>query len=122
MSDELQTAKIKAGTLLSKWVKEIADEMTEAVVDPVTGESRMATKAETIARIMWKGALGFTEVDIKTGKDMVHKPDKTFIGMIWDRVEGRAVPVADKDKDKKASLADRVGDQAKRRLNTLAGE
>lgn len=114
--------KTIAEKMLSKWVKEIADEVTEAVKDPDTGETRMATKAEAIARIMWQGALGYTETDVKTGKGVVHKPDKTFIGMIWDRVEGRVVPVVDKDKGQKASLADRVSDQAKRRLNTIATE
>jgi hypothetical protein len=120
VSDELQATKIKAGQMLSKFVKEIADETTELVKDPATGEDRMATKAEALARLMWKGALGYTEIDVKTGKEIIRKPDKTFIGMIWDRVEGRVVPVVDKDKGQKASLADRVGDQAKRRLNTLA--
>lgn len=122
MSDELLAVKIKAGMMLSKYIKAIADEVTEMVKDPQTGEDRMATKAEALARLIWTGALGFTEIDIKTGKEIIRKPDKTFIGIVLDRVEGRVVPVADKDKDKKASLADRVGDQAKRRLNSLVTE
>lgn len=110
--------KTKAGKLLSKYVKDIADEETELIQDPIAGD-RMGSKAEALARLMWKNALGFTEVDSKTQKEVVKKPDKTFISMIWDRLEGRVIPTADKDKDNKATIADRISEQAKIRLNAL---
>lgn len=118
--------RTKAGKLLSKFVKEIADEETELVHDPETGGDRMATKAEALARYMWKAALGFTEEEevYKEGKkvgikSIKKKPDKTFITMIWDRLEGRVIPTADKDKDNKATIADRISEQGKIRLNAM---
>jgi hypothetical protein len=121
--------KEKAGTLLSKFIKEIAEETTESVQDPQTGEERAVTKAEVLARAIWQGALGWTEtvevVDKKgavTGtKEKVHGPDKTYVNIILDRMEGKAPQGTEKDKNQKASLADRVSEQAIRRLNVLAG-
>lgn len=102
---------IKARTLLSKYIKEIADENTEAATD-----GQMMTKAEALARWVWKAALGYTDEN-----DKVHGPDKTCVNIILDRMEGKAAMGTEKDKGQKASLADRVSEQATKRLNVLAG-
>jgi len=120
--------KIKASTLLSKFIKEIADENTELVKDSKTGEGREATKAEALARIIWQGALGWIETEdvIKKGeivgtKEKIHGPDKTYVNIILDRMEGKAAMGTEKDKGQKVPLVDRISDQAKKRLNMLAG-
>ena len=120
--------KIAAGKLLSKFIREIASEVHDDPVIRAKGEEAvMVTKAEAIARLMWKAALGYEElVDVyKAGqkigvKTEVHKPDKTFIGMIWDRMEGRASMMDAKGGSDKAKLADKVSEQGKKRLSQIA--
>lgn len=121
--------KIKAGTLLSKFIKEIAEEATESVKDSQTGEDRAATKAEALARAIWQGALGWTEVvevtdkkgNVAGTKEKIHGPDKTYVNIVLDRMEGKVPQGTEKEKGQKASLVDRISDQAKKRLNMLAG-
>jgi len=104
--------KTKAGMLLSKYIKEIADEQTEMLKreDTNEDEDRMATKAEALARVIWKHALGYKETISKVNaagatitatKDV--KPNTVYIGMILDRTEGRAPLMAD-GKDGKLSI------------------
>jgi len=120
--------KVVAGKLLSKFIREIASEMHDDPVIKAKGEDAvMVTKAEAIARLMWKAALGYEELvdviskGVKTGtKTEVHRPDKTFIGMIWDRMEGRAAMIDVKGGSNKASLADKVSEQGKKRLDQIA--
>lgn len=121
--------KIVAGKLLSKFIKEIAEEIHDDPVIRAKGEEAVdLTKAEVLARYMWKAALGYSEdVNVldKSGKKIgirpeYHKPDKTFIGMIWDRMEGRAAMIDAKGGSDKASLADRVSALGKKHMNQIA--
>jgi len=120
--------KVIAGKLLSRFIREIASEIHDDPIVKARGEEAvMLTKAEALARYMWKAALGWEEsVDVyKNGKKIgikpeVHKPDKTFISMIWDRMEGRAAMIDVKGGSDKTSLVDRVSAQGKKRLNQIA--
>jgi len=121
--------KVAAGKLLSKFIREIAEEIHDnPLVKAIGEEAVMVTKAEALARYMWKAALGYSEdMDMldKQGKKIgirpeFHRPDKTFIGMIWDRMEGRAAMIDAKGGSDKASLADRVSEQGKKRLSQIA--
>jgi hypothetical protein len=86
----------------------------------VDDEGNPLTRLEALALLIWKKALGWTEIDGKTGTETVHSPERGFITMIYDRLDGRVAPaVADSGK-KKATLSDRVGEQSKRRLNQMA--
>jgi len=120
--------RTNAGKLLSKFIREIASEVHDDPIIKARGEDAvMLTKAEALARYMWKAALGYTEEEdvykngIKTGiRQVIHKPDKTFIGMIWDRMEGRAAMIDPKTGSDKAKLADRVSEQGRKRLSQIA--
>ena len=121
--------KIVAGKLLSKFIKEIASEICDDPVIKAKGEEAvMLTKAEAIARYIFKLALGYEEsVDMfdkagkKTGiRPEVHRPDKWAINMIWDRLEGRVGQADLKGSSDKASLADKVSEQGKKRLSQIA--
>jgi len=121
--------KVVAGKLLSKFIKDIASELCDDPVIKAKGEeATMVTKAEAIARYIWKTALGWEEsVDVcdKQGKKVgirpeVHKPDKWAINMIWDRIEGRAGAADLKGSSDKASLADKVSAQGQKRLDQIA--
>ena len=89
----------------------------------VSIEDKSDTRFEALAKLVWDKALGYRE-EIKLGngeiETTIHKPDRGFIGMIFDRTEGRVAPVAADDSKKKVSLADRIGEQSKVRLNRLA--
>lgn len=109
--------RTKAGQLLSKWLRQIAEEETEFIKDD-GGDDRMITKAEAIARLIWRKALGYSEKKINSkGVEVVenHPPDRTMINLLLDRIEGRAPMSTDMGK-KKRSIADRVGEQGKSRI------
>jgi hypothetical protein len=121
--------KIAAGKLLSKFIREIASETCDDPVIKAKGEEAvMLTKAEAIARYIFKLALGYEEsVDVldKIGKKIgirpeVHRPDKWAINMIWDRLEGRVGAADLKAGSDKASLADKISEQGKKRLGQIA--
>jgi len=108
--------KIRAGTLLSSYLRRIAQEETELVKAP-DGE-RMGTKAEALARLMFKLALGYREEDVKTGVEKIVGPDRGMIQLIWDRIEGRAAMTNDNLR-KRRKLPAKVSDANKQRLNDM---
>ncbi len=120
--------KVVAGKLLSKFIREIASEEYDDPIIKARGEEAvMVTKAEAIARHIWNVALGYVEeIDIckdgvKTGVKLeTHRPDKWAISIIWDRMEGRVGQADTKAGSDKASLADKVSEQGKKRLAQIA--
>lgn len=112
--------KTKAGMLLSGFIKEIAKEQTECVLDD-DGDDRMVMKAEALARKIWKLALGYDEtVKLADGteKTKPHGPNSTYVGIVLDRMEGRA-PLLASDKDSKIPIADRITQEGKNRVNSV---
>ena len=120
--------KTNAGKLLSKFIREIANEEFDDPIIKAKGEEAvMVTKAEAIARHIWSVALGYVEeIDIykdgvKTGVKLEsHRPDKWAINLIWDRMEGRVGQADTKPGSDKASLAEKVSEQGKKRLAQIA--
>jgi len=121
--------KILAGKLLSKFIKEIANEIHDDPVIKAKGEEAvMLTKAEAVARYIWKLALGYEETEDvfdKTGKKIGikpvrHRPDKWAINLIWDRLEGRVGAADLKSSDDKASLAKKISGLGAKRVNQIA--
>ena len=109
--------KAHAGRLLSEFLRRIAQEKTEFA--NVDGEDIMVTKAEKMARNMFKIANGYEEFDPKKNKTTVHKPSAGMIALIFDRMEGRAAPT-NLNEDKKRTLPKKVSAENKNRLNELA--
>ena len=112
--------KTKAGMLLSGFIKEIAKEQTEFVKDD-DGDDRMVTKAESLARKIWKLALGYEEtVKLADGTEKIkpHGPNSTYVGIVLDRMEGRA-PLLAGDKDGRIPIADRITQEGKNRVNSV---
>ena len=114
--------KTKAGRLLSAFIRQIAEEQTELVKDPGTGEDRMASKAEALARLIWKKALGYTEqrVDGNTLTDVTHHADKYLMGLLFDRIEGKA-PLMVGEGDSKITVSERVSELGKKRIEQAGG-
>ena len=114
--------RTRAGKLLTSFIREIAEEQTEMVKDPKSGEDRMATKAEALARLIWKKALGYTEQRIEKGEltDYYHHSDKYLMGLLFDRIEGKA-PATRGEGDEKITVAERVSEEAKKRIARIGG-
>lgn len=114
--------RTRAGKLLSSFIRQIAEEHTELVKDPRTGEDRMGSKAEALARLIWKKALGYTEQRVEGDKltDIFHHPDKYLMSLLFDRMEGRA-PMTIGEGDEKISVAERVSEQGKKRIGEAGG-
>ena len=109
----------RAGKLLSSFIRTIAEEKTESISDPDAG-GKIVTKAEALARLIWKRALGWTEFRVEGdgAKDIVHPPDKYLMALLFDRMEGRA-PAAVDEGDEKLSVSERVSEQGKKRINDV---
>jgi len=104
-----------AGQLLSKFLKEIANEETELLT--IDGEDRMTTKAEALARLMWRMALGYEEETIASNGQrsrIAHAPDKKMMALLFDRIEGRATILSETQKGQ--TVADKVSEQGKQRI------
>lgn len=112
--------RTRAGKLLSSYIRQIAEEQTEMVQDPKSGEDTMVTKAEALARLIWKKALGYKEVTIKNGSpiETFYHPDKYLMTLLFDRMEGRAPLVIGEGGDK-MTVAERISEQGKKRVNEI---
>ncbi len=112
-----------AGKMLSRYIRMIAEEETEFVKDD-DGVDKMATKAEAMARNMWKIALGWTEYatagDGGPPIETVHPPDLKMMQLLYDRMEGRAQTAAEDDSFR-PSTAQKITEQGQRRI-AQAGE
>ena len=110
--------KSKASRLLSHYIRQIANEPTKPLEDAdAEGGIRMATRAEVLARNLWKMAEGYEET--VNGKVKMHLPNKAIIVLLLDRMEGRVPTIDAKDQKPKASVADKVGEQSRLRMNAL---
>jgi hypothetical protein len=121
MADE-HGLKTSAGIALSKFLRQVGQEKTEvAGNDPLTGDARVVTKTEQLARTIWRLALGYEEEVKVDGKIVVkrYKPDNTMISLVYDRLEGK-VASTESDKIKKQPLSGKVSEQVRQRVNALA--
>ena len=110
-----QGKKLNATNTLTRYIRKLGEEM-----HTVNDEGETLTRFQALAQLVWDRALGFTEEIPETGERVIHKPDKGFIGVIFDRTEGKVAQAAPVGGKKKASLADRIGEQTKARLNRIA--
>lgn len=111
----MSNANTKAKRLLTSFLRKIAEEKTEFCVD---GEDEMVTKAEALARLVWRMALGYkAEVQIigEGIKEIEHKPDRGMMSILFDRIEGRTVPATEVGGEKK-TVADKVSEQGADRI------
>jgi hypothetical protein len=110
-----QGRKLKATKTLTQLLRRLGDE-----AHTVDDEGAVLTKFQALAKMIWDKALGYTEEIPETGESIIHKPDKSYVNTILERVDGKVAPAVASDGKKKATLADRIGEQSKVRLNALA--
>lgn len=118
-----KSKNMRAGRLLSKFIRQIAEEETE-LIKGKDGDDRMATKAEALAHIVWQKALGYKEVTMPGDNgppiETIHASDQKMIQLLWDRMEGRA-PTAGEDDSQRPTTAQKVSEQGKRRIGAAGG-
>lgn len=111
--------KARAGRMLSEYIRGIGQEVTEVILDdgPSPGPPKLVSKAEAMARHIWKKALPHTGDDGNK-----HEPDLDYIKIVLDRAEGKPGVVAGDDNEDagKESVPDRVSRMNADRLNKLA--
>jgi len=108
----------EATNILTQHLKKLGRE-----VHSVADDGTPITRFMALAQLVWNKSLGYEEkIVLDSGEEVVtvHKPDKSYINLIFDRTEGRVAPTTKGDDKKKLSLSDRIGEQAKVRLNALA--
>ncbi|MBE3139504.1 MAG: hypothetical protein IMZ53_02870 [Thermoplasmata archaeon] len=113
--------KTAAGMLLSKFIKQIAEEKTETGGE--TDNPVMISKAEALARLIWKCALGSIEEhtdDQGVVTKTYHAPDRTAWQLLFDRMEGKATSIGEADKTR-GNVASRVSQQGKDRISDASG-
>lgn len=95
-----------------------------ALVHTVDDEGNAISREQALADLLWKKALGYTEMtrdDDGNMKQMVHKSESWAMQYIFERREGKA-PVAlnTGDNEGRIKAADKVRELARERLNKLA--
>jgi hypothetical protein len=116
-----QGERIKAGQLLTRYIKEIANEETE--VSPDSQFPKMITKAEALARLIWKHALGFKDKEINdkgVETEIRVKPSLAHQNIVLDRIEGKIGVVGDSGEGG-TPLHQRVSAEGRKRINSLTG-
>jgi hypothetical protein len=112
---------VKAGRLLSKFIRQIAEE-TEFVKGDSGEDDRMVSKAELLARKMWRIALGYDELVLteEGSKTIVHPPDLKMATVVMDRMEGRC-GTAVEDEVTRPTTAAKITEQGKKRIAAIGG-
>lgn len=117
-------SKTRTGRILNSLLRKVAEEQTELAKDITgAGDDAIVSKAEALVRSVYKLALGYIEeVEVVDEKGAVIgvrvkriPPDRYMIALIWDRLEGK-VSTSDEVDDKRAKVADKVGEQGKKRI------
>lgn len=114
--------KARAGRMLSEFLRRVAQEKTELTDGTALEDGVLITKAEAMARNMFKIALGYDEVIANQAGVLITKKIKPSAGMmalIFDRIEGRAAPTNLND-DKKRTLPKKVSAENKKRINSFS--
>jgi hypothetical protein len=115
------SSRARAGRLLSRFIREIAEE-TEFVKGEGAEDDRMVSKAEQLARKMWRIAEGYDEIVITNDeigtKTIVHPPDHKMMTILLDRIEGRCGTVQE-DEVTRPTASSKITDQGKKRIAAI---
>ncbi len=114
--------KQRAGKLLTSYLRAIGQEMTEVATvftDSDTGKTKIISKAEALARDIWRKALPPKD---EIGTLLNAKEVLEYRKLIIDRTDGKPGANEDKGDHPGASVPDRVSKLNKDRMNQMAKE
>jgi hypothetical protein len=112
--------KQRSGRMLSEYVRAIGSECTEVILDdgPAPGPPRLVSKAEAMARHIWRKALPHIGDDGSR-----QEPDLDYIKIILDRSDGKpGTQGKEEDDGGKESVPDRISRMNADRLNRITDE
>lgn len=104
---------------LTNHIREMAAE-----VHTLLDDGTCVTRGEALALLIWRKALGGTEVSIDDEGNETKleiKPEPWAINLIYDRIEGKT-PQAVSAEEGTITAVEQVRDLAKQRINTLASK
>jgi len=110
--------KQRAGRALSELIRAIGQEQTEVVLDdgPKPGPPRIISKAESLARHIWRKALPSVSDD-----GVQHEPDLDYVKIVLDRSDGKpGTPKQVDDDTGRESVPDKISRMNQERLNAMA--
>ena len=118
------TEKLRAIAQEQTQFIDVPDPNGDVVIDGVTYSKRILSKADDLARFIWRCALGYTEeiLNKDTGemvKTVYHAPDKWAINLLFERLEGKTT-IVPTEVGGRPSLADRVEAESKKTINKIA--
>lgn len=102
---------------LTKFLKELAME-----AESIDDEGETITKGKALALLLFKKALGYSEIRIDDEgerREVYHKPESWAIQYIYDRLEGRVPQSTTEEKDG-PSIADKIREISRAKANSLA--
>ena len=102
--------KVPTGAILSKYLRALALD-----IESMSDDGDPITKAQKLADLVWKYALGITDEKDPTKKAA---PAVWAIELLYNRIEGK-IPLAVVE-DQGRSLTDKVSDLGKAKANSLA--
>lgn len=109
-----------SGKELTKHLRELAAE-----AEGLAPDGGVETKARALAALVWKKALGYKAMEMRGEADkrvmieVEHPPESWAIQLIWNRLEGKE-PQSSVEDAGKITAAERVGELARNRVNTMA--
>lgn len=115
--------KQRAGRVLSEYLRGIATEKTETVIDPITCKVVIVSKAEALARKLWDRAMGRRlREDPETGQMKLTEGDIDLdcAKLLLERMEGKTGVNSEAAEATRTTAADKVSEINKRRINMLA--
>jgi hypothetical protein len=111
---EKRQLKTPMGAILTKYLRVLALD-----VETVDESGDPLTKAQVLAALVWRHALGFVQPDPnKKGAGTPIPPAVWAIELLYNRIEGK-IPVAVVEESGR-SLTEKVSDLGKARINSLA--
>ena len=118
----LKTAKRKAGKLLTAAINEIALEETELIKNK-DGEDVMVSKVYALAQLIWKSSLGYKKITLEgvTAEEITFPPSLAHQNILLDRMIGKVSDDKSTKKEEKGKLADKVSEEAIKRINNIGG-
>jgi len=115
-------SKQRAGRLLSEYIRAIGTEVDQVVQDEVPegcapGMPRMVSKAEALARHIWRKALPH-----KDDEGVKHEPDLNYVRIVLERAEGKPGTVEQEKEPSREAIPDRISRINAERLNRISAE
>ena len=116
MAQKKKKVKVPTGAVLSKYLR-----MLVLDIETINDEGDPITKAQALATLVWKHALGFEEQDPDDpDKKILRRPATWAVDLLYNRIEGK-IPLAVVEEGAH-SLTEKVSDMGKAKINALSAE